>query len=256
MSRKTWALLVLAAMLAVIPASAYQLRQLRLAPICEEGYDLYGGCVSKNGVYFESEDKTLYFSDQGAWTSFLIEKAFGILLDQFVPTCIQDLFDDFIITDQCACSLLCKKSTVASSVCEYACDKLIDFQLDLNPVKDGVVDTVDQVVDGVSDVVDEASGGGSSGCFPSDAIVTMWDGSYRRMSELEVGDKVMGRVGGKPAVTTIYGFAHHIFDGLYTYISIETETGPTITATPDHYIYIAQKTNGTQNDWHNTIARK
>lgn len=208
---------------------------LSYAPICEEGYTVTGGCISYDGIYISSVDTAYYFDQPRDWKPEIVRIGFKLLFDIAIPGCVQDVIDG-VLSERCLCNVVCKKaSTIASSLCEHVCGILFEFEIDLKPVVNGATS---EVVG--SSVYNDGGGGGSAGCFPSDAIVLLADGTERSISELSVGDEVMANIDGKPASTTVYGFAHHLTNVTRLYVSIETDSGSAVTVTPDHYVYIAQ----------------
>jgi hypothetical protein len=221
-----WILMLL--ILSVSPTEGLQRgRKLHAAGICESGYEADGGCVSELGMYIPDEGQ-LYFSIPEDWSTKALKVGMGMLIGRYAKYegCVMDLLQQQF-TSSCTCNLLCVKATINAIVCETACKKLIriysDSEFDPNTSDSG------------SD-----SGGSGPGCFPADSLAIMADGSRRRMEGLKVGDMVMTvSNSGHMIPSAIYGFAHHLSKLLYPHITITTAKNQSITATPDHYMFIA-----------------
>jgi len=70
------------------------------------------------------------------------------------------------------------------------------------------------------------------GCFPGSATVQLQDGSSKLISDLRIGDRIRTKHGH----STYYLTSHQDPAALTEMVSIVTESGHSVTATPDHYI--------------------
>lgn len=121
-------------------------RKLLIAPICEQGYDIGGDCLSEEGVYVEKLGKELSFKQNDEWSGDIVIDIFGKIFDAVFPfdaiNCVgsvvggsQDLLGD------CACPNACSKASAkitlspagflkglisffAGNECESVCGKL------------------------------------------------------------------------------------------------------------------------------------
>lgn len=76
--------------------------------------------------------------------------------------------------------------------------------------------------------------GGSRRCLPDDSLITMSDGSFKRIADIKVGDKVLTRFGIYPVT--------NVFDqGVQDLIKITTENG-SITTSRNHKLLSANRT--------------
>jgi len=77
-------------------------------------------------------------------------------------------------------------------------------------------------------------------CFPSDATVSMQDGSTRRMADLKIGDRVaVIRPDGSRGFEDIYLFTHKDQTAAAVYITLTLESGRKLTLSPRHFIPVA-----------------
>jgi len=77
------------------------------------------------------------------------------------------------------------------------------------------------------------------GCFPGSATVQLQDGSSKLISDLCIGDRIRTKDGH----STYYLTSHQDPLALTEMVSIVTESGHSVTATPDHYIPLHQGGN-------------
>lgn len=78
----------------------------------------------------------------------------------------------------------------------------------------------------------EDSSGGS--CFSASTLVTMADGTQRKLGQIEIGDQV--RVG-DAELSHVYFFTHRL-EGKHEFLRITTACGKKVTITPGHYMYV------------------
>jgi len=72
-------------------------------------------------------------------------------------------------------------------------------------------------------------------CFPSNATVTLLNGTSKRMDELAIGDKVLVASG---VFSDVYMFSHKLSAVQSEFVSITTQGGHTLMLTSNHYLYI------------------
>ncbi|PXF41231.1 Sonic hedgehog protein A [Gracilariopsis chorda] len=74
-------------------------------------------------------------------------------------------------------------------------------------------------------------------CFPASAVVTTLDRGAIRISQLQLGDKVLvAKVGTNSTYSTVFTFSHRIDHSWFPFKSIETEEG-TLVVSAGHYVY-------------------
>jgi Hint module len=85
---------------------------------------------------------------------------------------------------------------------------------------------------------------GGSKCFPSSGIVTLEDGSARRMDELVIGDRVLAafhHVTGAPVYSPVFLFTHRdplAHSSSHIRITHSASSSTPLTLTASHYMYI------------------
>lgn len=72
-------------------------------------------------------------------------------------------------------------------------------------------------------------------CFPADASVELEDGSVKKMSTVELGDRVKVAEG---LYSDVFMFTHKDASAFHDFVRISTVSGAALTATRGHYIYI------------------
>lgn len=85
------------------------------------------------------------------------------------------------------------------------------------------------------DTSPEATPDDGSVCFPADATVEMEDGSVKMMDSLSVGDRVKV---GADKYSEVFMFTHKDAATRYSFVTLRTEAGASISATAGHYLYI------------------
>lgn len=123
--------------------------EVRAAAVCDDGIEIANNCVSKKGIYLGKEDKTYYFDDVDLWSEDVIKQGWAIIAGDKYQSCIDDIGSGKL-TDDCACDAVCK--TLASNICEFACDKLVDFELD---IQKEIIDPAKDVVEDASDAIND-----------------------------------------------------------------------------------------------------
>lgn len=84
----------------------------------------------------------------------------------------------------------------------------------------------------------------SLGCFTGNTTVTLADGHLKRMSQLEIGDRVLTMNSeGKLEYSQVMMFMHYSPNQLSQFLRITTTSGINITITPSHLILRWQKPN-------------
>lgn len=78
-----------------------------------------------------------------------------------------------------------------------------------------------------------------SGCLPGSATVQLEDGNKKRVSDLCIGDRIRTKCGH----SAYYLTSHRDPAALTEMVTIVTESGHSVTATPDHYIPLHQGCN-------------
>lgn len=91
-----------------------------------------------------------------------------------------------------------------------------------------------------SDVgVDSASaspdGGDDNVCFPADATVELEHGATKHMHQVRIGDRVKVADG---VFSDVFMFTHKEAHGTYEFVTLETRSGHSVSATSGHYVYI------------------
>ena len=77
-------------------------------------------------------------------------------------------------------------------------------------------------------------------CFSPNTLVTLASGTPARMADLAIGDEVMALdARGALAPSTVYAMPHAQTHGLFAFKRIATDLNATVTATPDHYLYVS-----------------
>ena len=78
-------------------------------------------------------------------------------------------------------------------------------------------------------------------CFHPDSVVHMEDGTEKPMHEITIGDRVLSvdRTTGDAVFSPVYVLPHAQTTGTFHYNRITTASNHTITATPDHYLFIS-----------------
>lgn len=72
-------------------------------------------------------------------------------------------------------------------------------------------------------------------CFPASAMVKLEDGAWKRMEEVQIGDKVQV---GSDKYSPVFMFTHRDADVNYLFVELETSTGERVRLTKGHYIYV------------------
>ncbi|GAB0493807.1 hypothetical protein MMPV_005092 [Pyropia vietnamensis] len=82
-----------------------------------------------------------------------------------------------------------------------------------------------------------AGSDGGASCFPAAAMVELASGRAVSMADLAVGDMVRVAAGsGAAAFSPVYLFSHRTAGGSHPVVSLTTESGRTVTASPDHLL--------------------
>ncbi len=79
-----------------------------------------------------------------------------------------------------------------------------------------------------------AQGGSNPVCFPGSATVTIQGGENKRMSQVEIGDRVA--VGGGK-YSEVFMFTHRLKDEVHVFVELTTEDGAVMRATEGHFLY-------------------
>lgn len=80
----------------------------------------------------------------------------------------------------------------------------------------------------------------TAACFPASALVSLPDGSEKRIDEIRIGDEVQT---GDGSVTKVYAFSHRDFSTVSNnFIRLSTDIGNcSLTLTEGHYVYVNDK---------------
>lgn len=84
----------------------------------------------------------------------------------------------------------------------------------------------------------EATDDSEDTCFPSSATVQLEDGRVKRMSEIELGDRVMV---GDNEFSDVFMFTHKMADVTNKFVQINTESGNKLELTGGHFLYVNNK---------------
>lgn len=72
-------------------------------------------------------------------------------------------------------------------------------------------------------------------CFPSSATVQLQDGSVKKMSNVELGDKVLVAAG---KYSEVYMFTHKLENVRHNFVTLKASNGIEISLTSGHYVYV------------------
>lgn len=73
-------------------------------------------------------------------------------------------------------------------------------------------------------------------CFPGTATVRLEDENYKRMDELQIGDRVLSSIDG--AYSDVYLFSHHDSDATHWFVKFTTEAKRTLLVTDGHFVFV------------------
>ncbi|CAD5227574.1 unnamed protein product [Bursaphelenchus okinawaensis] len=89
-------------------------------------------------------------------------------------------------------------------------------------------------------------GGGSAFCFSADTMVTMADGTTKRMDELNVNDWVLSANQSSQVQTPVESWIHRMPNQEAEFLKIQLEDGKSLKITDKHYIYKTKCTKQNQ----------
>ena len=122
----------------------------------------------------------------------------------------------------CTCTITC-----TGDACKDGNSKTEGFESD-------ACDTAGTTMDGLCKKAGGTGCEASCPCFPADAIVTLDNGSKKKMGDLAVGDKVLTHNG---VFSEVFMFSHRLEEASYNFIELTTATA-TLAITPNHYLYV------------------